>query len=280
LPPGSIVCNQASHSAGGALPYMKISPYGLWELHVQECEGNLDDFQQCADDMRHRLLTQATGIRFAFHLDTKSVAGYSGAKSLIFQGQGPMTEQDAKWGDTSCPNAAAPPSPEPSPEPTPPTTCDNEADLEERVEELEHACCAADESRCSSGFPDSCDAQCAAVLLPMQSACSEILSQRLWSLQRAKLDEAAATCPATGGTPCGDTQDLQQRFEQLTHACCADQSKCSSGYPSSCDAKCAAVLLPMRSECAEVLGHPVWLPVREQLGNAAATCPAAVSTNK
>ena len=71
---------------------------------------------------------------------------------------------------------------------------------------------------------------------------------------RAQLPETVRgrSLEEAGGYGCGD---LATRTKELDAECCDEQSEdCSSGHPSSCNAGCAAVLLPFFADCSDALG--------------------------
>eukprot|EP01050_Picozoa_sp_SAG11_P029992 SAG11_NODE_8677_length_988_cov_1.357705_1_plen_248_part_10 len=71
---------------------------------------------------------------------------------------------------------------------------------------------------------------------------------------RAQLSEThrGRSLEEAGGSGCGD---LATRTKELDAECCDEQSEdCSSGRPSSCNAGCAAVLLPFFADCSDALG--------------------------
>ena len=56
---------------------------------------------------------------------------------------------------------------------------------------------------------------------------------------------AAQTAPA-----CETSSDFEERAAEVTAECCDEASEsCIDGYPSTCNAGCMAVLLPMRDSC-------------------------------
>ena len=62
-------------------------------------------------------------------------------------------------------------------------------------------CCDGPTEDCSAGFPATCDAGCAAVLLPAQAACEDFLAAggMLMAGTKSQIDAAAARCPGGGG---------------------------------------------------------------------------------
>lgn len=52
-------------------------------------------------------------------------------------------------------------------------------------------CC---DENCSSGYPITCTPRCAAMLLPMQAACSDVLRDKLYAPIKAAIDDTAAQC--------------------------------------------------------------------------------------
>ena len=73
-------------------------------------------------------------------------------------------------------------------------------------------CCDEDSEDCSNGFPTTCNARCAEVLLPMQDACSAFLAESpMWEATKTMIDTTAATCPIVVPAP-----------EEREAACAAD----------------------------------------------------------
>ena len=174
-----------------------------------------------------------------------------------------------------CESAPPFPEPEPEPEPEPVGTvpCANFDDLQERMSDIEHECCDGPDDDCGTGFPATCDAHCAAVLIPIQTACAKYLSsQKLLAAAKAGIDAAAAVCPAA--PECSDYNALERLTNDVNHECCDGPNQdCASGFPSTCNAACAAVLLPMQAACAEYLSStPLLAGAKDSIDAAAALC--------
>ena len=77
---------------------------------------------------------------------------------------------------------------------------------------------------------------------------------------------------------CSTIDQLVQRCADVTTACCDEPTeRCVHGIPSSCNAGCAAVLLPTLSDCGDLLGRQEAADsglgqVRHQLQDAAQLC--------
>ena len=78
--------------------------------------------------------------------------------------------------------------------------CTSLAEFSALVERINHECCDGPDEDCSSGYPSSCNKNCADVLLPMREACATYLSSQQMAPVKQLLDEAAAICPATPGS--------------------------------------------------------------------------------
>lgn len=148
-------------------------------------------------------------------------------------------------------------------------------------------CCNEESEDCSSGFPATCNEQCAALLLPMQAACEDFLGASPLTVGiKSNLDAAVATCPAPAPPPappsvelgpCDNFGDLQTLVGPVNEVCCDEPSDdCSSGVPSTCDSDCGAVLLPFREACADFLSVPMNLGMKAIIDAAANTCHGAV----
>ena len=112
------------------------------------------------------------------------------------------------------------------------------------------------------------------VLIPTQIACAKYLSsQPLLATAKAGIDAAAARCPAA--PECNDYNALEQLTNDLNHECCDGPNQdCGTGLPSTCNAACAAVLLPMQAACAEYLSStPLLAGAKESIDAVAALCP-------
>ena len=138
-----------------------------------------------------------------------------------------------------CCTADTPAGPAP---PSPPSqdgskACTSYEGLQTLLNEVDRECCDGLKQDCSSGYPSTCDAQCAAVLLPMQATCAEFLSSStLLAPAKVGIDTAAAACPQA--TQCSTFTDVTELLGDVHRACCDGlKQDCSSGYPSTCDAQ-------------------------------------------
>ena len=97
-------------------------------------------------------------------------------------------------------------------------------------------------------------------------------------------DQIAAilsACPTGGGgrpgPACTSNAELDAALEAVNAECCDEPTEdCSSGYPATCNADCAAVLRPLQAACAAFLtsGGKALAPVMHLIDAAVATCPA------
>jgi hypothetical protein len=78
-------------------------------------------------------------------------------------------------------------------------SCTNVQEFGAQVAPVNLACCDG-VSDCSSGAPSQCDAECAAVLLPLMRNCASFLQQPKNAAVQGILQGAAARCPAAGGS--------------------------------------------------------------------------------
>ena len=104
------------------------------------------------------------------------------------------------------------------------------------------ACCDDPAAPCSgTGTPSVCSTACAAVLLPMQRACADLL---VMLGMQAAIDGAAANCPAPApAIPCADVAEFGAASQTVTAACCDDPAHpCVAGLPTFCSHSCGAVL--------------------------------------
>jgi hypothetical protein len=116
-------------------------------------------------------------------------------------------------------------------------------------------CCDEPGEDCSGGYPSVCNAGCKTVLQPFKENCDGLLtSNPMWAPIRTIINAAWETCPTT----CADDASFQSYMNGLNAACCPfGEASCPRGSPTSCDATCAAVLLPLRQDCFTYLDtHP------------------------
>ena len=138
-------------------------------------------------------------------------------------------------------------------------------------------CCDGPTEDCSAGFPATCDAGCAALLLPAQAACEDFLAAggMLLAGTKAMIDQAAALCPPPLPA-CSSNDEFAAAFAPANVECCDGPTEdCSAGFPATCDAGCAAVLLPAQAACEDFLaaGGMLMAGTKSQIDAAAARCP-------
>jgi hypothetical protein len=250
--------------------YIRYSPYGTWKLEVA--------------DFAHLQLDAVVTIRFEFRLQSKP--GAFGGKPVFFAGGDGCVSELGAAACVADGAAVRPPPPAPPTKPgrTPPPppagsalSCSSADELNAAFEPVTAECCDEPSEDCSSGYPATCNAGCAAVLLPVQAACDGFLAAGGIAFVPVKnlIDAAAATCPPPLPS-CGSADELNAAFEPVTAECCDEPSEdCSSGFPATCNAGCAAVLLPVQAACDGFLaaGGIALAPVKNLIDAAAATCP-------
>ena len=110
---------------------------------------------------------------------------------------------------------------------------------------------------CAGGVPASCNSGCAAVLVPAYAACTAeggYLAQPFMSGTEVVFAKAAAMCGRGNGhlaappLKCATLNDYNTLAKDVTAECC-DEESCTTGLPTTCDAGCAAVLLPAEKAC-------------------------------
>eukprot|EP01043_Picozoa_sp_COSAG02_P005432 COSAG02_NODE_147_length_33939_cov_6.689539_7_plen_1476_part_00 len=90
-----------------------------------------------------------------------------------------------------------------------PPACNNIAQFSQAMSPVNRVCCDEPSEDCSSGYPSSCNADCAAMLLPAQAACEDFLAGAGAALAPVKqlIDHASALCPSESAShshPCMD----------------------------------------------------------------------------
>ena len=249
--------------------YVKYPPYGVWDLRVVNWES-ID-------------LSAVTAVRFSFLLSTVplDVARAPASDGVtIFaasDGQGTcITQADAGdchqigTGLATRPPPAPPPStgtPPPPPALAPAGACSTGPEFMERSQAVTDACCGQAAGPCESGMPTSCDQECAAVLLPMQTDCSGFIV--MMGLQDV-IDTAVSHCQAPAD-PCTTGGEFMAYSGRMTAACCSDPSAaCAAGFPTArCSSGCATVLLPMLPACDTFL---TMMGMQAAAGTAMAIC--------
>ena len=82
---------------------------------------------------------------------------------------------------------------------------------------------------------------------------------------------------AQSGEPSCDSDEVSWRTDDINRECCDEPSEdCSSGYPRTCNAGCAALFLPFWAECRTALGKESgnFEPVVELCEAAASAAPS------
>jgi hypothetical protein len=235
---------------------MKYSPYGIWDIQVDDM--NLD-------------LSAATGIRFAFKLSTNpQLATYSNGPRYIFrdgQTESEIAANNQCGGSAPLVGPPAPPIPAGS-------QCTDEGELTDYTQTANSACCDGN-NPCKDGLlPQSCSQECATVLLPMQSACASFLSQGGMALAPLKslIDTTAALCPQSPNE-CTTMEEFNAYAARVTAECCDEPTEsCSSGIPNTCNDGCAAVLPPMQASCSDFLSRLIYRELKSTIDAAAAHC--------
>ena len=87
----------------------------------------------------------------------------------------------------------------PSPSPGSAVLCSSLDEMNAALAPVNVECCDEPTEDCSSGYPATCNAGCAALLLPVQAACDDFLAASGLKPIKNLIDAAAATCPAAGG---------------------------------------------------------------------------------
>ena len=163
--------------------YIRYSPYGTWRLQVT----NWASLQ----------LEAVTAVYFEFELQAKP-GHFSGVpdqnpNDSFFTG-GSFGALDA----AACGGGAAPP-PTPTPGGGGSVVCDTSGDFTARAAELTAECCDEPTETCTGGYPSTCNAGCAAVLLPIRDSCSAgFLSPAPLASLAAILNTAASMCAGGG----------------------------------------------------------------------------------
>ena len=238
--------------------YVRYSPYGTWKLQVVDGVARLAD---------------VVAIRFEFSLQFRP-GSFADRRAIFFEtGEGCTGD----LGTTACltehTQPAVPPPPVAPPPPAlvgPPQSgepCSTFEEFGQYSEAVDLACCTED-SPCVQGLPTACSASCAATLLPMQTACHDFIS--VVSFLRAGIESAVATCP-TPAPPCATMSEFTEYTQEVTAACCSDDSPCRAGLPTQCSPQCADVLLPMERQCSDFLAA-LGFGMQETIAEAAAQC--------
>ena len=172
--------------------YIRYSPYGTWKLETA--------------DAKQLSLEAVTAIRFEFSLQYKP-GRFGGSPVFFDEGM----ECQGELGPVACVADGAtvqPPAPPTNhPHGKPPSgsggalSCSSNDEFAAAFAPVNVECCDGPTEDCSAGFPATCDAECAAVLLPAQAACEDFLAAggMLMAGTKSQIDAAAARCPGGGG---------------------------------------------------------------------------------
>eukprot|EP01052_Picozoa_sp_SAG31_P031386 SAG31_NODE_3318_length_4420_cov_2.018051_4_plen_690_part_00 len=250
--------------------YIRYSPYGTWKLRVT--------------NRASLTLDSVTAVYFEFRLQAKP-GRFTGAP-MFFTG-GSLGE----LGTEACGDHIASPPPPNSQQgvDTSPTdgnvspggadrlSCSSGDEFAAIMGPVTDACCDDPVEDCPGGLPSSCDAECAAVLLPVQAACEDFLAAGglSYAPMKAIIDTAASLC-TTPLPACGSIEEFESVMGPVNEECCDQPSEdCSNGLPSSCNAECAALLLPAQAACEDFLaaGGLIMAPTKAIVDNVAAQCP-------
>ena len=80
--------------------------------------------------------------------------------------------------------------------------CTTDSGFEAYADKVTQECCNGPDENCDGGFPNTCNAGCASVLLPMQQTCSDYLaSERSLSNLATTIEAAARQCHSSSLTP-------------------------------------------------------------------------------
>ena len=121
------------------------------------------------------------------------------------------------------------------------------------------------------------NAGCAVLLLPAQAACDDFLGAGgvLLASAKALVDNAAATCPLPLPA-CSSNDEFNAVFNPINVECCDEPTEdCTSGFPATCNAGCAALLLPAQAACDDFLaaGGVLLAGAKVAIDKATAKCP-------
>eukprot|EP01043_Picozoa_sp_COSAG02_P059833 COSAG02_NODE_7696_length_2887_cov_17.426112_2_plen_313_part_00 len=176
--------------------YVHYSPYGAWNLQV-----DLDDGID---------LSSVTAIRFEFEVSF-SRGSFLGS-SVLFSGFPNCIDVDAGVSPCGTDGTSIVPAPVRSngkPQDhahsdgngyEDDVDCSTMDEFNAAFQPVNDECCDEAGEDCSSGFPTTCNAGCAAVLFPAQAACDDFLASNGLGMRATKelIDRVAATCPSNG----------------------------------------------------------------------------------
>eukprot|EP01046_Picozoa_sp_COSAG06_P019400 COSAG06_NODE_1382_length_9623_cov_4.820559_5_plen_1213_part_00 len=218
--------------------YMNPSPFGMWRISVD----NVADLD----------LSTVTAIRFGFSFSGKPLAApfWQGGQRFVFDRQTAETSNAAwlKHIQPGCHNHDS------SVHGT--QSCATIAELSNQLEQgpLNDVCCGSSGSHCVSGLPDSCSAECAAVLIPFRNTCATVLQNPVYKSISDALDQSIDLCDGSSSSP-APAPDCLGLLASLTNgdlegACCSNSSCEDSGMPTQCSKDCADVFEPFFQQCS------------------------------
>ena len=157
-------------------------------------------------------------------------------------------------------------------------SCDTSDAFASRVAEVTAECCDEPAEICTDGYPATCNAGCAAVLLPMRDSCEAgFLSTGPFRAVADVLNQAVSTC-SPPPPPCETFGDLQTLSLAAEAACCPNAACPDDDLPTVCaPGVCADTLTTMQDACHEFLiGQGGLLrPVKNALDAVVASCSAS-----
>ena len=238
--------------------YAHYSPYGAWTIVVDMSTGGVE-------------LQDVTAVRLAFNL-AYSRGTFAGGSSTLFAGLGCSGVDTASMCSAG---VSVPPPPSPTGE-IEGIHCSTLAELGAAFDPVNRECCDEPDEDCTSGLPATCNAGCAAVLLPAQAACEGFLSAGGLAMMGTKslIDSVASLCPPQ--LPCNTPTELGAAFVPVNRECCDEPDEdCTSGFPATCNAGCAAVLLPTQAACEGFLsaGGLAMAGTKSRIDSVASLCP-------
>jgi hypothetical protein len=210
--------------------WIQYPPYCTWSLQVQ---------QHAAFDLK-----SVTAVRFEFTLFAR-VGTFGGTPVFFVDSDGTRQTARPPLGAQAC-TAQAKPDPCPA--------CINGATFATCMKTVNAKCCDEKSEDCSSGEPATCNAGCAAVLVPANRKCQAgffSLPGMAVAMAHAKhaLSQAAAKCKSTVSQPCHTLHDYTTLVQDMSKACCTDSKNCQGGAPTRCDVKCASSLHALVTAC-------------------------------